>query len=503
MATAWFGIVLTTIWHHEFWRDEVRALSIAIDSPSLWDLPEFLKNDGHPVVWHVLLRIGHQALGSSTALPIVSLLVAGAAVMIFLFRSPFSLGIKFLFVFSVLPLYEYSVIARNYGISMLLMFGFAAVYPHRRRYPFVLAVLLALLANTNVHSLLIAGVLTVLWLWDEAVVDRQNLSARQLSLLGLAAGLIFAAALFAVKTTLPDERTILTHALHATSLKDYLDPFVRILRRPWKTMGELIPSPNWFLDGRPLHLLQTLLIGTLLLGLTTRTRLALGLLAAFLMLGYLFNFGYPGELRHQGIFLVFVLVSYWLNAEADSSSRSSLTAARLNTLALVIVLPLVLLWGDYLAFSKVREDFEFELTSCKALGEWLNNRPEYQDAIILGEPDYSLEALPYYAAQRIYIPRESRFGNWVRFTTESRSVMSLGELLDAAQELKKKEHQTIFVALGFPASQFEQNSPQVYSYNKVLTWTPSEWQRFRQSTKRVAAFWSSRSDENFDLYEIQ
>lgn len=505
MATAWFVIVLATIWHHEFWRDEVVPLSIAIASRSLWEIPDLLKNVGHPVVWYVLLRIGHQALGSSLALPTVSLLVAGAAVMIFLFRSPFSLGLKLLFVFSVLPLYEYSVMARNYGISMLLMFGFAAIYPHRRRHPFVVAVLLALLANTNVHSLLIAGILTLLWLWDDAVVDRRVLTARQLGLLGFAAGLILTSALFGLKTALPDERTVATSALQATNLGDFLRPFAALLRRPWETMEALIPFPNpW-----PWRFLQILLMGGLLLGLAVRTRLALALLAAFLALGFLFKFAYPGVLRHQGILLVFTLVLYWLNAEAGPSIRGSFPArfhslpARFNSLALLVVFPLVLFWNDCLAFYKIQEDFKMLCSSSKPLGEWLNSHPEYRDSIILGEPDYLLESLPYYAAQRIYIPRESRFGNWVRFTTDSRPILSLGELLDAAQGLKEKEHQTVFVTMGFPASVFEQKRSVAYSYNKVLTWTPSQWQRFRQSTKRVAEFWSSKGDENFDLYEIR
>lgn len=509
----WLGIVLATIMHHEFWRDEVRPFSLAIASPSLFDLPEYLNNEGHPVVWYMLLRFGYQALGSYTALPVVSILIAGAAVLLFLFRSPFSLCLKCLFIFSVFPLYEYSVMARNYGISMLLMFCFAAVYPHRRRYPFFLAVILALLANTNVHSLMVAGILTVLWLWEETVVDQHGLSARRLWLLGLSCALILTAAIFAVKTALPDERTIATHALHAATFRDYLNPFVKVLCEPWKTMGVIIPGPERLLYFLPQdgvlrsvidtvwHLLQILIIVALLLGLVIRARLALGLTAAFLAFGFLFNFVYSGQLRHQGIFLVFVLVLYWLNAEQGQSFRGALPA-RINRLVLIIVLPLLLIWGDCLAIYKVRRDFKQELSSCKALGAWLNCRPEYKDAIILGEPDYSLEALPYYAANRIFIPRESRFGNWVRFTTESRAVISLGELLDAAQGVKKNARHTTLLLLGFPAGLFEHKSSEAYSYNKVLVWTPSEWQRFKQSTKRVAGFWSSTTDENFDLYEV-
>jgi hypothetical protein len=449
-----------------------------------------------------LLRITHQVLGNPLALPMASVLSAGGAVLLFLFRSPFSGGLKLLFVFGVLPLYEYSVMARNYGISMLLMFGFAALYPRRQQYALLLALVLALLANTNVHSLLIAGVLTCLWLWDETMVGRQGWTAHRLGLLGLAAGLILAAALFALKTTLPDERTVVTSVHHATSLDDYLRPFGRSLRAPWRTMDELMPFPDWIFHGRPGRALQYLLIGALVLGLAVQARLALALLATLVAFGFLFQFVYPGVLRHQGLLLIFALTLYWMNIETGPPVRKNLSA-RLNTFALLIALPLLLLWTDYYALYKVRQDFRFELSSSAALGKWFRNHPQYREAIILGEPDYFLEALPYYVPQRIFIPRESRFGAWVHFTTEATPVMSLGHLLEVAQMVKAREHQDVFLALGFPTQDFEKSGFKKYPYNKVLTWTPLEWQAFRQHTILMAQFWSSLGDENFDLYKLQ
>jgi len=54
-----FGIYLAVVvagaYQHEMWRDEVRALSLAIESHSLPDLFAHLKNEGHPGLWHVLL----------------------------------------------------------------------------------------------------------------------------------------------------------------------------------------------------------------------------------------------------------------------------------------------------------------------------------------------------------------------------------------------------------------------------------------------------------------
>ncbi len=85
-------------------------------------------------------------------LPVTSIVIAFAAVTIFMFFAPFPLWFKSLFIFTIFSCYEYSVMARNYGISMLLLFVGAMLYQHRKKYPLLLAFILALLANTNIHS---------------------------------------------------------------------------------------------------------------------------------------------------------------------------------------------------------------------------------------------------------------------------------------------------------------------------------------------------------------
>ena len=503
-ALGWLAVVLVTSASHEFFRDEVRAYSIAIAAPSLRALPALLGNEGHPILWYALLNLGHRLVASPLVLPATSLLVAGAAVALFLLRSPFPPLLKVLFVFGVLPLYEYSVTARNYGIGMLLMFAFAALFPFRRRHPLALALVLALLANANVHSLLISGVLTALWLWEEVVRAPGRLEERRLAWLGLGAGLVAAAALLSITTAWPDSRTIVT-SVHRADLPSILSSLGRLVHRPWETMGELIPFPDtrvWPLPGWPWRALQTAVALLLLLGLAPHPRLAVAMLAAFLGLGFFFSFGFEGDLRHRGLLLVLLVTLYWLSLDAGPGPPGRVPA-RLASLAFLAAWPLVLLWNDGFALFKVESDIRNELSSVPAFGRWLSGHPEHRNSIVLGEPDYLLEALPYYAPQRVYIPREARFGKWVRFTTESKAVLGLGELLDAARELSRKEHGQVLIALGIPAVELGRTRSYRYSYNKVLEWTPEERERFRQGTTHVAGFWSPTTDENFDIYSVR
>jgi len=165
----WLAMVIFTVTRHEFWRDEVRALSTARAASSPLDLFGLTKYGGHPILWYLLLYIGKSIVDTPLVLPVISVIIAFAAVAVFMFFAPFPLWIRCLFIFSALPLYEYSVMARNYGISMLLLFVAAVLYRNRARHSMSLAFVLVLLANTNVHSAMLVCLIGALWAWDVVV----------------------------------------------------------------------------------------------------------------------------------------------------------------------------------------------------------------------------------------------------------------------------------------------------------------------------------------------
>src|SRR5579864_5307161 len=86
MFFGWAVIVLVGIHFHEFWRDEVRALSIAVGAPGLSSLFAQLHGEGHPSLWYLLLRGAYAVYGTKAVLPAVSAVVAAGAVALFLWR---------------------------------------------------------------------------------------------------------------------------------------------------------------------------------------------------------------------------------------------------------------------------------------------------------------------------------------------------------------------------------------------------------------------------------
>ena len=152
----------------------MRALSQAVDNQSVMEILKNKQAEGHPALWYVMLYYGYQLLHKPQILKILSVAVAILAMYIFVSQSPFSWPLKALLVFGYFPVYEYSVISRNYGLSMLLLFGFCYLYPKRFEKIVPIAIILVLLAHTNAYATVIA-ISIILSLMIEAVVRKKEL----------------------------------------------------------------------------------------------------------------------------------------------------------------------------------------------------------------------------------------------------------------------------------------------------------------------------------------
>ena len=212
ILSIWLAIVIYAQTQHEFWRDEVRVLSLVQEAKTPLDLYPLVQYDGHPVLWYLLVYVGNLLINTPLILPILSILIALAAVSIFLFYSPFPFWLRILFIFSALPLYEYSVMARNYGISMLLLFIIAARYASRFHRPYQFALLLFLLANTNIHSVIFVSLICLLWIWDFYRTQPSSSMKQQILHLYLPLMIVAAGIFLCLLFVFPKENTILVQS---------------------------------------------------------------------------------------------------------------------------------------------------------------------------------------------------------------------------------------------------------------------------------------------------
>ena len=153
-------LVASAIAHHEPWADEAQAWQLARNL-SLHDLfVTYLHYEGHPILWFVLLRSLALAGISYTGMHWICGAIGVAGTALFLFCSPFPKYLKALLPFTYFLLFQYVVVARAYAFAPPLLYLVAWRW---KKNPILIAVILGLLANVEMHAAVISGGLATVY----------------------------------------------------------------------------------------------------------------------------------------------------------------------------------------------------------------------------------------------------------------------------------------------------------------------------------------------------
>jgi hypothetical protein len=497
-ALIYAAVVAALASRHELWRDEVRALNIAAGSRSLVELFDNLRNEGHPALWYLLLYAGFHATGSMLVLKPISALIAVASMVVFFRCAPWPGWQKALFAAGLFPLYEYSVMCRNYGIGMLLLFATAVLYRGRFTRPLPLAIALALLANTNAYALVVVIALVIALTMERRLAPRARACGRAESLGALL--LVVLGVGCSVWTMYPDRSTAVTglHALRPAALPG---PLAFALLCPGRFLFQSLLEPSASVSLRVLggasSLGVTVALWLLAASLRPRVWLLAALLAAAAGFSLLSDLVYPSQVRHWGLLLLLVVVLLWMQDEdrASEGARGPSALPRLQGAAR----SLLLVTHVGLAVAPVRADLFGAFSSSERLGAYVAETPALRDATLIGEPDYLLEALPYYVPNPIYQPREGHHLLKVNFTSARQPVLSLADLMTAATGIGRQTGRPVLIALGHD---LQPEGPFVLpaGYTSTFTYSPASLHDFLLQAERLTRFEGAGTDENYTLY---
>jgi hypothetical protein len=236
-------------------------------------------------------------------------------------------------------------------------------------------------------------------------------------------------------------------------------------------------------------------------GLLRRPALSLAALGALVALGGLFRVAYVGSYRHAGLFLCFLVCLYWITLAAPDGGTARKLGLRWLDVgrAALVVLVLASVYQDRLVLRDVR----LEMSSAKAFGAFLRASPSLHDAILVPEPDYFIEAMPYYAHNAIYFPREHRFGTTVTWSSAAAADLSLAQLVALARRLKARNGRPVLVVLGHPAFATDATGDIRYLYDKRFTWSAREREDAGRSLTPVAKFVAAVTNENYWVYAVR
>ena len=330
-------------------------------------------------------------------LQLVAFAVALAAALLLIIRSPFGLVVVALLLASRFALFEYSVMARNYGISMLLLFLLAIFYErYRARGPW-LGSLLFLLANCNVHSALLAGSFLVFWFFDilGGAAEARPRALRTFFLNAAIATLGVALCAATVYPTFNDAAQI-DRPEGVTAMLLGVAAFL-----PAASFSDLLMLSMAHYASVVLLPMSMLLLGSTL-GLIQRPAALLAALVALIGFSFFSALIYPSDYRHQALWLVFLTSLYWIAGRRDGQERSRLSSAptaRTRAIATVgyALFAVLLVVQVGAAFSKVIP-IAFNIapeSRSRDLGLLVARSPQLKEAIMVGDPDYLVESLPY------------------------------------------------------------------------------------------------------------
>lgn len=510
----WACVVSYLAWNHVVWRDEVRALSLALQGDNIIAMLKGLHGEGHPAVWYLLLRGAHALIVRPEVLQLVSLIVAFASMLLLVLRSPFGLPLIAILLSSRFALFEYSVMARNYGISMLLLFLLATIYTRYRERGILLGTLLFLLANCNVHSMVLVGSFLIFWFFD--IVRNDGVGrTRALHTFFLNASIAILGILLCVMTVFPP-----VNDAAQIDLPDGIT-FKLLLKAvflPAVSFDSLLPLDVLYrvmdkssLWGEPYILILKTLMSLLMFGstlaLVRRPAALLAAWAALIGLSLLFTVIYPGFYRHQALWLVFLISMYWIAYREDEKNErgpSTKTATLVKAIsASGHALVIAVLALQVIAVHPIFAHIGMPLSRSRDLGQLIARSPELRDAIVIADPDYLLEPLSYYVPNRTYLMRERRFGNVVVFTRKAILRLSLDDILTDARHLRTEFGKPVIILLKQRLDDSESAQVIREGYNWELSTTPEQVRTFQASTRLIERFASVfYSDESFDVYVV-
>jgi hypothetical protein len=239
-------LFLAQLAHHEMWRDELNAFGIAVASPTLPSLFWHLHYEGHPWLWYLLLWVVTKFTTSVVGVKILQAVIGTSIYLLIGLGSPFSRFEKILLFLCYFISFEYTVVSRMYGVVLLLLLIYIrqrVLHPDRLLGG---AVLLGLMASTDMMGILLSGALAVEYVFSLWTAEDELSTATRRRLV-FASGIYLGLTALSIWSLIPAPdvswRTTEHPFAYAGSFRHLLQVMVRSIVMPY--FPELQPGSFW------------------------------------------------------------------------------------------------------------------------------------------------------------------------------------------------------------------------------------------------------------------
>ncbi len=341
---AFLGLLATNLSLHEMWRDELQAYGLAVEAESPWQLPEVMRTEPHPGLWHLVIHLADRLWSDPAVMKIANFLFTAALGAVLLRFAPFSWWVKILLLLGYFPVYEYGTISRCYALALLLMVSWAALFPWNRGRGLAGGLILALLCQTSAFAVFPAVSFLVAMILQRQRV-RHSLRAGLADPVNWTIVLLFAGGLvLAALQAIPPDDAAMFQGLRPLTFERVFEPFW-MLGRALVPVGVLHESfwryhlVSHFAVPWSFALPAVIALATLVLFLFAlrRSREALVMILLTGSVHIIFKIvKFQGDLRHDGHLVWTLVLAWWIATRqglappADPRGAGSTTPARIE-----------------------------------------------------------------------------------------------------------------------------------------------------------------------------
>lgn len=361
-------ITFVAVLFHEANRDEAQAWLIVRDL-NIEEIFSQLSVKGHPGLWYLILLPFAKSGFPYITMHLIHWLIMASAVGIFLYKAPVHFITKVFFVFSYFILFEYTIVARNYGLTVLILFLIAAFYKNRFTSPYKYALLIVLLLNCNVHS--IGAGIALLIVYVAEIKKDALIRKLKFPIIIIVSGLIAAVIQLIPSAHLPHDVTIHSEYIPLLNINSI-----------WVTttgiQNAFIPiTPEY--EELKVALFFTFVFVLFLYSFYKTKQVFTFLLISSFWLFYIFSVKLSGSWRHEGLLLIFIIFSIWINSFYQNSSEPVDLRYKIDNF-LKIFLTLALSINTVFGLSTIKKEIQNNFSGTKELAHFIiHNHLENND----------------------------------------------------------------------------------------------------------------------------
>ncbi len=463
LLLVFFVLGLLGILNHAMWRDELNGWLIARDSLSLIDFWNNIRYEGHPILWYACVYLLNQITANAIAMQLFHLFLATAAISLFIYFSPFTRLQKLLFTLGYLPIYEYLLISRNYAIGILCLFAFCSLFQTRKRSYLGLALILALLANTNAYCLLITIALLLSLSIEYFSKKSLNLplkASSQDAFISLA--IVLVGITLSVLLLMPPGDSTLQGGADQWFFQWNFHRFNQALTRIWNSyILVLVPG-----DSKPLDVFLFAVISLGILAFTITAFSEYPIVLCFYLLGsgaiVLFTYlKFLGSARHYGHLYIILITSFWLKSYYSplplipdfikkylSYPKITIQLHRWKNwvkryqITFLMILLYAQLAAGIVSYSR---DIFLPYSASREAANYIKSI-NFRGYILVGSEDFAISPISGYLQTRIYYPESKKLGSFVLFN-QQRQVVNDSEILAQVYDLILQSQKPVLLIL--------------------------------------------------------